>query len=88
MYQYIKIYSGIFNPLFLVFIKFSLSSKFRFGEELVLLVKSNTGCTVSSIMQDKNRSKFIALVSGTLGGFTLGIVFIIGNEDLNYYFLK
>jgi hypothetical protein len=34
-----------------------------------LLVWAIAGCTISATMQDKNRSKLAARVSGTLGGF-------------------
>lgn len=44
-----------------------------------LLVWAIAGCTISSTMQDKNRSKLVARVSGTLGGFVLGFVCLVAS---------
>lgn len=44
-----------------------------------LLVWAIAGCTISSTMQDKNRSKLAARVSGTLGGFLLGFVCLVAS---------
>lgn len=44
-----------------------------------LLVWAIAGCTISSTMQDKNRSKLAARVSGTLGGFAIGFVCLVAS---------
>lgn len=44
-----------------------------------LLVWAIAGCTISSTMQDKNRSKLVARVSGTLGGFAIGFVCLVAS---------
>lgn len=44
-----------------------------------LLVWVIAGCTISATMQDKNRSKLAARVSGTLGGFAIGFVCLVAS---------